>query len=89
MDLFPKHKVAMCELSLEEEEELSAHDDDEGRHHIWNDTRAMPPRTEYHVSCDSHLRSHAHIVFLITSLSLKQASVCFSDVMSHLQAKTF
>ena len=43
----------------------------------------------HHVSCDSHLRSHAYIVFLIASLFLKQALVCLSDVMSHLQAKTF
>ena len=33
----------------------------------------------------SHLR--AYIVFLITSLSLKQALVYLSDVMSHLQAE--
>ena len=35
---------------------------------------------QHHVSCDSHLRSHAYIVFLITALSLKQALVCLSDV---------
>ena len=44
---------------------------------------------QHHVLCDSHLRSHAYIVFLDTSPSLMQALFCLVDVMSHLQTKTF
>ena len=43
---------------------------------------------QHHVSCGSHLRSLAYIVFLITWFSLIRRVGLF-DVMSHLQAKTF